>query len=142
VSEREDGYSRARARSDAVRDALRPLGEHERPLGIKLAVALTLVIAAANIIGVIAGVGGAAPAVGLGFAALMIAAAAGLWQRQYLVVLAFEALLAVSIIYSALSLAFASNLGGVALALGVIVACSPIFWLLIRVMARLQVPPE
>ena len=39
----------------------------------------------------------------------MLAAAAGLWARSYLALLAFEALLAVAIIYAALSLAFASQ---------------------------------
>ncbi len=55
-------------------------------------------------------------------------------------ILLFQALLAITIIVSALSLAFAGNLAGVALALGIILACSPVFWLLVRVMARLQVP--
>jgi hypothetical protein len=137
-----DGYARARARSEAARASLRPLGPHERPLGIRLAVALAALIALANVVGVIAGAGAAKPALGLAFAALMTAAAIGLWRRQYLVLLAFEALLAVSIIYATLSLAFASNLAAVALGIGVIAVCSPVFWLLVRVMARLQVPPE
>ncbi len=70
----------------------------------------------------------------------MIALAVGLWQRIYLVILLFQALLAITIIVSTLSLAFAGNLAGVALAVGIIAACSPVFWLLVRVMARLQVP--
>ncbi len=54
--------------------------------------------------------------------------------------LAFEVVLGVSIVISAISLAFASNAGAVLVALAVIGVCSPIFWLLVRVMARLQVP--
>jgi hypothetical protein len=76
------------------------------------------------------------------WALAMFALAAGMWRRIYLVLLLFQALLAISIIVSALSLAFASNVLGVLLALALIGACSPVFWLLIRVMARLQVPPE
>jgi hypothetical protein len=72
----------------------------------------------------------------------MLVAAAGMWARRYLAVIAFEGLLAVSVLYAALSLAFASNLRAVVLAALVIVVCAPVFWLLIRVMARLQVPPE
>ncbi len=142
MSDLERGYSRSRKRADAVRAGLTPLGPGERPLGIKLAVALALFIAVANLVGVAAGAGGESPAVGVAFALLMAAAAAGLWARKYLVLLAFEALLAISMIVSTLSLAFASNLGGVLLSLGVIVVCAPVFWLLVRVMARLQVPPE
>ena len=56
--------------------------------------------------------------------------------------LAFEALLAVGIIYAALSLLLASSLFGLLLGIAVIAVCSPIFWLLVRVMARLQVPPQ
>jgi hypothetical protein len=134
------GYSRSRAKTEAIQAGLQPLGPDERPLGIKLAVALALVIAAANLIGAAAGAGGESPVAGVAFAGVMVALAIGLWQRIYLVILLFQALLAITIIISTLSLAFASNLAGVALSLGLILACSPVFWLLIRVMARLQVP--
>jgi hypothetical protein len=72
----------------------------------------------------------------------MLLAAAGMWAGRYLAVVAFEGLLAVSILYAALSLAFASNLRAALLAALVIAVCSPVFWLLIRVMARLRVPGE
>jgi hypothetical protein len=135
-------YARARQRAEETRAGLRPLGEDERPLGIKLAVALAVAIALANLVGVLAGAGSASPALGVAFAAVMLAAAAGMWSRSYLALLAFQALLAVGIIYAALSLAFASNLLALLLGLAVIAICSPIFWLLVRVMARLQVPRE
>jgi hypothetical protein len=134
------GYARARRRADEARAALQPLAPGERPLGIKLAAGLAVVVAVANLIGAAAGVGSEKPALGVAFGLVMLAAAAGIWARNYLVLLAFEALLAIAIIYAALSLAFASNLVGVLLGLAVIAICAPIFWLLIRVMARLQVP--
>jgi hypothetical protein len=134
------GYARSRARTEAIQAGLQPLGPDERPLGIKLAVALALFIGVATLVAAAAGAGGESPVVGVVWAGLMCALAAGLWARVYLVILLFQALLAISIIVSALSLAFAGNLAGVALALGIILACSPVFWLLIRVMARLQVP--
>jgi hypothetical protein len=137
---RDDGYARARERAEATRAGLRPLGPGERPLGIKLAVALAVFVALANLVAVAASAGDQAPARGLAFAALMLAAAAGMWARRYLALVAFEALLALSIVSAALSLAFASNLAAVALALAVLVLCAPVFWLLIRVMARLRVP--
>ena len=55
---------------------------------------------------------------------------------------AFEGLLALTIIVSTLSLAFAGNLLAVIVCVVAIVVCAPIFWLLVRVMARLQVPPQ
>ena len=134
------GYARARRRADEARAALQPLEPGERPLGIKLATGLALLVALGNLIGVAVGAGSEKPVLGLAFAAVMLIAAAGMWARRYLALIAFEALLAIGIIYAALSLLFASNLLGVLLALAVIAVCSPIFWLLIRVMARLQVP--
>ncbi len=135
-----DGYSRSRKRADETRAALTPLGDGERPLGIKLAVALAIASAVANVIGVIAGAGNESPGLGLAFAGVMLAAAAGMWARNYLTLLAFQALLAIAIIYAALSLLFASSLLGVVISVGIVAVCSPVFWLLVRVMARLQVP--
>jgi len=135
------GYARSRERADATRAALQPLAPDERPLGLKLAVALALVVAAANLVLVVVG-GGKGWEGGLAFAALMLCAAGFMWQHNYLALVAFEGLLAISIVYAALSLAFASNLRGVVLPVLVIVVCAPVFWLLIRVMARLRVPVE
>jgi hypothetical protein len=135
------GYARSRQRAEETRASLMPLGPDERPLGLKLAVALAVVIALANL-AAIAASGGDRAAGGVAFAAIMLIAAAAMWARRYLAVIAFEALLALSILYAALSLAFASNARAVVLAVLVIAVCGPIFWLLIRVMARLQVPRE
>ena len=133
------GYARSRARTEATRAALTPLGPGERPLGLKLAVAIAVAVALANL-AFVAVNGGKGAVSGIAFAALMLVAAGAMWERRYLAVIAFEGLLAVSIVYAALSLAFASNLWATVLAVVVIVVCSPVFWLLIRVMARLRVP--
>jgi hypothetical protein len=132
---------RSRERTAAIQGQLQPLGPDERPLGIRLAVALALFLAAANVVALVAGHRGNL-AGGLLFTALMLAAAKGLWDRRYWVVLAFEAVLGLSIVFSALSLAFASNALAAVVAVAVVVVCAPIFWLLVRVMARLQVPPR
>jgi hypothetical protein len=134
--------SRGAQRDAEARARLTPLAPGERPLGIKLGAALALLVALANLVGVILGAGDEPAALGLAFAAVMIAAAAGLWARNYLAVLAFQALLAIGIVYAALSLLLASSLVGLLLGIAVIAVCSPIFWLLVRVMARLQVPRE
>lgn len=139
MPETERGYARSRERTEAVRAALEPLGPGERPLGLKLAVGIAVLVAAGNLAAVAADAGHRAPR-GIAFAAIMLAAAAGMWARRYFVVVAFEGLLAVSIVYAALSLTVASNLWAALLAVAIIAVCSPVFWLLIRVMARLRVP--
>jgi hypothetical protein len=135
------GYARGRARDEAIRAGLEPLGPGERPLGLKLAAVLAAAISLANLAVLAGGWGSSGSRVaGLVFAAALAALACGLWQRRYIAVLIFEALLAVSIIYAALSLAFASNLAGVLLPLSVLALAAPVFWLLVRIMARLQLP--
>ena len=136
----ERGYSRSRAKADAIRAGLEPLGPDERPLGLKLATALAAFVAVANLIGAAAGVGGESPALGIVFAVFMGGVAYGLWQRSYGMILLFQALLALTIIVFTLSLAFASNILAVLLCVVGIAVCAPVFWLLVRVMARLQVP--
>jgi hypothetical protein len=132
-------YSRSKAKADAIRAQLEPLAPGERPLGLRLAIALVVVIGLANVI--------AAAANGnYAIAALTVALAAGfavgLWRRHYVTILLFEALLALTIVFAALSLLFAGNLLAVLVAVGLVVLCAPVFWLLVRVMARLQVPPR
>jgi hypothetical protein len=134
--------SRSEQRNAEARAQLKPLAPGERPLGIKLGAGLALLIALANLVAVAARAGDEPVVLGIAFAAVMLAAAAGLWARNYLAVLAFEALLAIGIIYAALSLLLASSVVGLLLGIAVIAVCSPIFWLLVRVMARLQVPPR
>jgi len=131
------GYARGRARDEAIRAQLAPLGPGERPLGLMLAFVLVLVVCAANAIlavthedylyAVLFAVGG-------------VALAAGLWARVYAVVLLVEALLALAIIFAILALLFAQTWLVAAAIAGVVIVCSPVFWLLIRVMARMQVP--
>jgi hypothetical protein len=56
-------------------------------------------------------------------------------------VLLFQVLLAILVIFFFLFLLRASSLGDVALSLGIIVPAGWLFWKLVRVLARLQVPP-
>src|SRR5829696_1450331 len=138
------GYARGRARDEAARAALKPLAPGERPLAVTIAAILAAVLGIANVVLLIAGyevedtrqsVTGA-----LIFAALMAAAAIGMWQCRYWAVLGFEALLGIAIVFSAVSLMVASNVAAVALCLGIVAIASPLFWFLIRAMARIQLP--
>jgi hypothetical protein len=141
----ERGYSRSRERNEALRAQLEPFGQGERPLALRLSALVAALIALGNLVAVLAGaeVDGQRPIVpGLLIALLMAGAAFGLWHKRYLVVLAWEAALAVSLIYASLSLMLASNVTAVIVCVAVIVVAAPLFWMLVRVMARLQVPPE
>ena len=138
------GYARSRERDEAVRAALRPFEPGERPLAIKLAVALCLLIAVANPLLYLAGweVSGQDPTLlgTLALCAVLVAAAAGMWRMRYWAVLGFEMLLGITLVYAGLSLLVPSNWQAVALALGVIAVSGWLFWKLIRVMARIQLP--
>ena len=137
------GYARGRERDAAARAALVPLAPGERPPAIKVAVGLATALAVANVALMAAGyeVDGKRPVAGaLIFAGIMLAAAWGMWNLRYWAVLGFQALLAVTIIIAALSLAVASNLTAVALCLVIVVPGGWLFWKLVRVLARLQMP--
>jgi len=136
-------YARARERDALARAELQPLAPGERPAPLVVAAALAGVIAVANLALLLAGwdVRGGDPSTAgvLLFAAIMLAAAIGMWQRRYLAVLGFEALLGLGVTYALLSLLVATNLTAIVLCLVIIVGGGFLFWKLVRVMARIQV---
>jgi hypothetical protein len=137
------GYARAREKDEAARAALVPIAPGERPWPIALSAILAALFAVANLVLVAVGweVDGKRPiAGGLVFAAVMLAAAVGMWYLRYWAVLGFEVLLGVTFIGAMLSLLRAGNAQGVLLAVVVMVLTGPLFWLLIRQMARIQMP--
>jgi hypothetical protein len=137
------GYARAREKDEAARAALVPLAPGERPWPITVSAILAALFAVANVILVLAGheVNGRRPvAGGLIFAAVMVAAAIGMWRLKYWAVLGWQVLLGVTWIGALLSLLRANNLAGVLLSVAVLLLTAPLFWLLIRQMARIQMP--
>ncbi|HXS44442.1 MAG TPA: hypothetical protein VN751_07430, partial [Solirubrobacteraceae bacterium] len=115
------GYARAEERNAAARATLTPLAPGERPPALVVAVVLAAALAITNVVALVAGldVEGRRPgAFGvLLFAVLMLAAAWGMWQRRYGAVLAFEALLGITVAIAALSLFVANNAAAVVLCL-------------------------
>jgi hypothetical protein len=135
--------SRSELRNQAARAALDPLAPGERPRALLAAVAVTALLGAGNAIAYAAGakIGTRHPTPGvLSFSALMALLAVGMWARRYLAVLAFEALLAITVTFFTLFLVEASNLEGVLLCVAVIGAGGWLFWKLVRVMGRLSAP--
>jgi hypothetical protein len=70
----------------------------------------------------------------------MFAAAYGMWTKRYLAVLLFQVLLAILVVFFFLFLLRASDLGDVAISLAVMLPAGALFWKLVRVLARLQIP--
>ena len=138
------GYARGRAKDDEARASLKPLQPGERPRAVTVAAIVAALIAVANLALLLAGweVSGQDPSVAgtLIFCVIMVAAAVGMWYRQYWAVLGFEMLLGIALVGTAISLLRASNLQAVALCAGIFAVCGPLFWFLIRAMARLQMP--
>jgi hypothetical protein len=133
------GYAKARERDDAVRAALEPLKPGERPWPIVAASALAVLVALGNVILVFTGwEGDKKPP--LIFAAVMLVAAAGMWNLKYWAVLGFEVLLGVSFSFALLALLRAENFAAVAQCLIGMAITGPLFYFLIRQMARIQMP--
>jgi hypothetical protein len=137
-------YARGRERDDAVRASLEPLAPGERPRAVTFGAILAALLGLANVVLLAVGYevegGGQSVAGGLIFAGLMALAAIGMWRCRYWAVLGFEALLGIAIAFAALSLLVASNIAAVLLCLGIIAVAGPLFWFLIRAMARIQLP--
>jgi hypothetical protein len=138
------GYARSRARDEEIRAGLEPLPPGERPGAVTVAAVVAAAIAIANVVLYAVGVDvrGTRPSVSgvVVFAVLMAAAAWGMWRARYWAVLGFEALLGVTIVIAALSLAVASNAAAVVLCLGIMGLGGWLFWKLVRAMARIQMP--
>jgi hypothetical protein len=137
--------SRSERRNQAARAALAPLAPGERPAPLLVAIAVAGLLGAGNAIAYAAGakIASRHPGAGvLAFTAVMAVLAGGMFARRYLAVLAFEALLAVTVMFFSLFLVEASNLEGVLLCVGVIGAGGWLFWKLVRVMGRLSAPRQ
>jgi hypothetical protein len=138
------GDARSRERDEAARASLRPLAPGERPTAVTVAAVIAGAMAIANLVLFLAGweVRGQDPNLGgaLAVCAVLGAAAIGMWRAQYWAVIGFEVLLGVLLVFAALSLMLASNVQGAVLALAVIALAGPLFWFLIRAMARIQLP--
>src|SRR3954447_2129815 len=138
------GYARARERDEAARAELKPLGPGERPWPLLAAAFVAAALGAANLVSLAAGVtvGGKKPAPGgvIVFSLVMFVAAWGIWTRRYWAVLGFQALMTLIVLFFFLFLLRASSIAAAAIAVGVIAVAGTLFWRLVRVMGRMQVP--
>ena len=131
-------------RDEQARAALVPLAPNERPWPATAAALVAFLLGAANLVALVAGVeidGKRPGAAGvIAFAAVMFAAAWGIWNMRYWAVLGFQALLALIVLVFFLFLLRASSLAAAGIAVAVVAIAGLLFWKLIRVMARMQMP--
>jgi hypothetical protein len=139
----ERGYSRSRRRDEQARAALEPLAPGERPVAVTVAALVAGVAALANVIALVVSydadkTGKTANTI-LG-AVILVVVATGMWRARYWAVLGMQALLAITMILSALALLTAVNAAAVLLALAILVLSGTLFWFLVKAMARIQMP--
>jgi hypothetical protein len=136
---------RLRARQErelAARASLQPLGPHERPVALRLAVMVAVVLALGVGVSVatvhdLSRHGGSLPG-GLFLAGVLLVLGWGMYEQRYWAVLGFQALLAFQIIVTSLALIVAKTLlaaGVCALSIGL---AGWLFWKLVRVLGRIQ----
>ncbi len=138
--------SRGEQRNAAIRATLTPLAHGERPwpivVGAILAALSGLVQLGLFLGGVKLKTAGVHAAAGqtIVFAILMLVCAGGMWFMRYWAVLGFMALLAILIVLAAVALIKVSTVLGAVLALVIVGGGGFLFWKLVRVLSRIQMP--
>jgi hypothetical protein len=141
----ESGYARAEARNREARQALEPLGTGERPAVVTVGAVMAALVAVSILIGYLAGVevDGDRPrfAQVLAPALLMGIMAWGMWRARYWAVLGFQMILVV-LIFSAVFglLVQAGSVTQVVATLGLLIVSGGFFYLMVKAMARIQMP--
>jgi hypothetical protein len=141
----EQGYSRSRRRDEEARARLEPLVAGERPPAVTVAAVVATVFAVANVVGLVVGYdpdeGGKTASTALQSVVLVILAV-GMWRARYWAVLGMQALLAISIVLGALFLLGSNTWAAAGLAVAIIGSAGTLFWVLVKAMARIQMPPR
>ncbi len=141
----ERGYARAEERNQEVREALEPLAAGERPTVVTVGAVVSALIAISIVIGYLAGteVDGEKPRFVqvLAPALLMGLMAWGMWRARYWAVLGFQLVLVFLIFSAVYGLALqAASIGQVLATLALLVVAGTFFWLMVKAMARIQMP--
>jgi hypothetical protein len=141
----ESGYAKAEVRNQAAREALVPLEEGERPPVVTVAAILAALVAISILVTFAAGVkvNGRAPHVSTVAAPALIMGvlAWGMWRARYWAVVCFQLVLAF-LIFSAVYglLVIATSVGEFAVTIGLLAVSGTLFWLMVKAMARIQMP--
>jgi cellobiose-specific phosphotransferase system component IIC len=139
------GYAKAEVRNQAAREALEPLAEGERPAVVTVGAILAALIALSIVISYAAGVkvNGSTPHFTAVAAPVLILGvmAWGMWRARYWAVLGFQVIL-VFLIFTAVYglLVEATSVTEFAVTVGLLAVSGTLFWLMVKAMARIQMP--
>ena len=136
--------SRTEQKNAEARAALVPLEPGKRPTAVTAGAIVAAALGLVNLGLYVAGfeIDGERPQIVgvLAFSALMLTAAWGMWNVRYWAVLGMQALLGLLIVVLSLVLVTAQNVWGVLLLLAIIIPAGTLFWLMVKAMARIQMP--
>lgn len=132
----------AEERNAAVRAALEPLAPGERPWPLLASALVALALVVANLVLVVGDIKlkGTRPGAEVAYMVVMSMCTYGLWRARYWAVLGFMVLLLLTILQFALLLVRASNALGVAFAVVIVFGGGYLFYKLVRVLSRIQLP--
>ncbi len=129
-----------------MRASLAPIAPGERPWPVKVSVVVAFLLGTVNLALFLAGakphVGGQRPHLFeiLVFSGLMLMCAVGMWMMRYWALLGFQTLLAIGVLGFCLALVRVSNLLWAAVCIVVIGAGGLLFYKLVKVLSRVQMP--
>ena len=129
-----------------MRATLEPLAPGERPWPLIVAVVLSILTGGVQLalflLGVKLRVAGTHAKAGptIAFAVLMFVCAWGMWTLRYWALLGFMALLGITVVTFALALIKVSSALGFVIALAGVGIGGYLFWKLVRVLSRIQMP--
>jgi hypothetical protein len=136
--------TRSQRRDAEIRAGLTPIVPGERPGAIVAGAIIALLVGAGQLVAFAAGlkIHGKSPAAGgtVLLSLLLIVCAVGMWRLWYGAVLGFMALLAIVATLFSLLLIEASNVLGVVVALVIVGGSGYLFFKLVRVLSRIQMP--
>jgi len=136
--------ARSEERNEAARAALKPLAPGERPWPIVVSSLLALGLGLLTLVLYLTGtkLSGGKPHLGevVVYVGLMLACAGGCWRLRYWAVLGFQTLLAIGILGLCLALIEVKSVPWAVGCMAAIGAGGVLFWKLVRVLGRLQLP--
>jgi len=132
----------AEERNAAVRATLEPLGPGERPWPLLASALVALALVVANLVLVVGDIKlkGTKTGAEIAYVVVMSMCTYGLWRARYWAVLGFMVLLLLTVLQFALLLIRASNALGVAFAVVVVAGGGYLFYKLVRILSRIQMP--
>lgn len=141
----ERGYARAEERNQEAREALQPLAAGERPLVVTVGAVVSALVALSIAIGYLAGteVNGEKPRFIQALAPTLLTGmmAWGMWRARYWAVLGFQLVLVFLIFSAVYGLALqAATVTQVLATLALLAVSGTFFWLMVKAMARIQMP--